>query len=712
MAEQLDIIPILVVADSQNKAEMLNGLLRSQGLAVQPVWTEHAEDWEQHATRPEIVFYFADTPRPDLATVVRSAEKISRPVVVIAGAAAAPGTAAEALSTGAAAWVPTDDAPLLAATVRRERGRHAVLERLQRAEQELAQNRQRLQRLLASSQDALAYLQEGVIVEANPAWADRFGYATPDALAGLPVMDLFSADHQRELKQALKRAAKTPGRGSESYSLTALGKAGNTFQAEVEIASVEVDGGRQQQLVIRGATGTGNNLGLELQEIEEENRQLQQSLRATRQMEPDSRLLWPATFTPVAAERVTRPLAGSTRAIVVIRPAEEDQTVATFGPLGMAEAGARLAQAVSPLLDEQDLATRIDDLTLVALINRADEDTVVKWARQLVAALGEHVFEASARSSHIGFAAGYATVDRIRRLDALIRQAEQAARGAPGAVTRARATAVTGAEADQDTDDTGWAAVIREAFDEHRFAVALRPIEDLSRGAKLYEATPRLLDRDGKEILPDAFLEPAERLELIDPLQRRLVGHAFLALVRMLRAGEQARIVVQLRAAVMTDNKLGDFLRSIVQRTHARLPGKSLILELSLREAGQRIRDTREFAASAEMLNCGLGMRDYVPGDAADKLLEHLSIDTLRLSPKLLPHLQEDDALAERVRAAAAKMAEKGDRLIASGVSDANMMALLYNLGIGTVEGPAIGEPEIFSPASTERPVLDGVDAD
>lgn len=706
MSETLDIIPILVVADSQNKAEMLNGLLRGEGLAVHPVWTAGVADWEAHAKTPDAVFYFADVTEPTLEEVVSAAQGIATPVIVIAGGAAKV-QAAEALNAGAAAWVPADNAPLLAASLRRERRYRSMFARLKAAEEEMEHGRQRLRALVAGSQDALAYVHEGVIVEGNPAWTERFGYPQPDALTGLPIMDLFAAGSQGALKEALKSAAKRGAR-VDPCKLTALKAGGGEFEADVEIASVEIEGERQLQLLIHGAGEAHSEIGLQFEELEARNRELEEELHRLQQAEGGSRLLWPGTFSPVAAERVTRPLAGSVRAVVVLRPANHDEAAATFGPLGMAEAGAGIATTVSPLLEDDDIATRVDGLTLVALVNRPDEAGVQDWAQSLVKALGEHIFEANNRSSHIGFTAGYATVDRVRRLDALTRQALDAASGSAGSVNRSQAGASSAAT---ETDDAGWAAMIQEALDERRFAIALRPIEDLSQGAKLYEATPRLLDREGKEIAPTAFLAAAERLDLINPIQRRLLGHVFIAVLRLLKAGDEARLITPLSAAAMADKALSNLLLSLVQRTRARLPAKSLILELSLEEAGSRLREAEEFAAAAAKLNCGLGLREYVPGETANKLLEHLSLDTLRLSPAVVARLASDEATAERVRTLAKTLGEKKCRVIASGVADANMMALLYNLGIGTIEGPAIGEPELFSPIATETSVLKEFDA-
>ncbi|MGH8271817.1 MAG: hypothetical protein ACRESG_05755, partial [Gammaproteobacteria bacterium] len=56
-------------------------------------------------------------------------------------------------------------------------------------------------------------------------------------------------------------------------------------------------------------------------------------------------------------------------------------------------------------------------------------------------------------------------------------------------------------------------------------------------------------------------------------------------------------------------------------------------------------------------------------------------------------------------------MGERDIRVIATGVGDSNMMATLYNLGIGTVQGPVIGEAEFFAAAKDAHPLLSELEA-
>lgn len=683
---------------------MLNGLLRGEGLAVHPVWVDSTENWGGQKSLPELVFYFEDTQEPALGEVVAAAEKLAAAVIVVS-AHHDPAQAAEALAAGAAAQVSLADTALLAAIAQRERRNRREHASVKALKHQLNQTRQQLRSLMSGGQQGVAYAQEGVIANANPSWAERFGYADPDDLIGLPVMDLFAESDQEKLKGLLRSISR--GKSIQNPNeLHGRNAGGDTFGVEVSLSSIEVDGEPQIQFTIAGeesGEAAGSAALKQIDKLEVENKLLQTKLQSLEQREPDSRFLWPVIFAPIAAERVNRPLAGSVRALIAFRPAEADKALSTFGPVGMAEAGSGIASLLSPLLEENDLATRLDGMTVLVVINRADEDQIHAWTEQVLQTLGEHVFETSSRSSILGFAAGIAPIDRVRRLEQLTHQAIKAATGETNSITRVQSSNVI---TTADTDDSGWSAMLTEALEEHRFAIALRPIEDLADANKLYEATARLLDREGKEILPEAFMEPAIRLDLAQPVERWLIGHAFATLLRLLQSSETTRVIVPLSPAIMKDQSVGDFLLGLVKKTNARLPVKSLIFELSIEDALQHVADVEAFAQRVQGLHCGFGLRHYKPADNSVKLLQRLPLDAIRLAPSCVAKLGADEKMNERITQLMQMLDGTECRLIASGVNDANLMAQLYNLGISTVEGSAIGESEIFN---SNNPMFEGI---
>ena len=57
--------------------------------------------------------------------------------------------------------------------------------------------RRQLETALDRSDDAIAQVQEGIVVQANASWLKLFGHGEAGALVGQPVMDLFTARNPR-----------------------------------------------------------------------------------------------------------------------------------------------------------------------------------------------------------------------------------------------------------------------------------------------------------------------------------------------------------------------------------------------------------------------------------------------------------------------------------------------------------------------------------
>ncbi len=63
--------------------------------------------------------------------------------------------------------------------------------------------RKQLETVLTRSNDAIAQVQEGILVEANRSWLDLIGAVDADAVVGQPVMDFFEEANHAALKGAL-----------------------------------------------------------------------------------------------------------------------------------------------------------------------------------------------------------------------------------------------------------------------------------------------------------------------------------------------------------------------------------------------------------------------------------------------------------------------------------------------------------------------------
>lgn len=279
------------------------------------------------------------------------------------------------------------------------------------------------------------------------------------------------------------------------------------------------------------------------------------------------------------------------------------------------------------------------------------------------------------------------------RSDVFVQQASPVAERAADV---ARAYRTEPAPASVEKAEEAWDVLIPEALQERRFAIALRPIEELACGSKLYEAMPRLLDCDGHEIEAEAFYGPASQLGLVDNIERRLVGYAFLAQLRLQHEGESAWMLIPLSASALDDQNLFALLRSLASHPGARLAMDSLVIEFDQRDIEDRIKDVERMARELGRFGCNLGIRGFTATRAAEQLLDRLHVATVRLAPDILERIEANEGLRTSLQIVTQRCAKTGVVAIASAVPNAEAMAMLYNLGVGAVEGPAIGLPRLY----------------
>jgi hypothetical protein len=139
---------------------------------------------------------------------------------------------------------------------------------------------------MTGSADAIAHVQEGIIVDANPAWLDLFGLKDTAAVQSQPLMDYFGSHSHAALKGAL--VAALHGRWSDhSLKVDALQPGGRSLPLEIELEGFEFDGEPAVRLKI----------ATQRRDMESLAQQLEQATR----LDAPTGLLHRAAFLEVAA---------------------------------------------------------------------------------------------------------------------------------------------------------------------------------------------------------------------------------------------------------------------------------------------------------------------------------------------------------------------------------------------------------------------------
>src|ERR1700743_3481350 len=197
---------MIVMTRSQDHVEAINSTLRKAGHPVHCTWLPDARDLGDALTQlnPEMLIAFVDEVGVDLASLIKVKQQSAPGMPVLVMRDQVDETViADAMRLGAQDVVTLANRSRLQSVASRELRAYRLERALSTTLPSAREYREQLAHFLEGSADAITHVQEGIIVDANRAWIELFGYSENDALTGTPLMDLFEQETHPALKGAL-----------------------------------------------------------------------------------------------------------------------------------------------------------------------------------------------------------------------------------------------------------------------------------------------------------------------------------------------------------------------------------------------------------------------------------------------------------------------------------------------------------------------------
>ena len=150
-----------------------------------------------------------------------------------------PSEIVEGLRLGAADVIPTDEDQHLLLSISRTLYDLKQRRRLRLSHRRYADAEARCDRLLGSSEDAIAIVQEGTYLFANESYSQLFGYFNDESMLCLPVIDNISPEDRPQLKKFLKLIEADDVINTETLRFT--GMTNNEIPLPIEVRVAKVD---------------------------------------------------------------------------------------------------------------------------------------------------------------------------------------------------------------------------------------------------------------------------------------------------------------------------------------------------------------------------------------------------------------------------------------------------------------------------------------
>lgn len=674
MTEQ-NAVPLIVLSPARDPVETINSILRRAGHAVHCTWIPALGDLPDALPQinPELLIAVPGA-EEHLKSVIDVRNQVAPTVpVVLVAETVDEGVIADAMTVGARDVVSLANPVRLAAVMARELRAYRLQRALNSTLKSAHDARNQLESVLQRSNDAIVQVQEGIVIEANPAWLELFG--VKDSLIGQPVMDLFDEATQPALKGAL--AACLQGRWNDhALKATAVLPQGKTMPVEVVLALGDHEGEPSVRLVVPAKARDEQKLVEELSHAVHSDhttgflhrRELMDALHA----------------------RLATASHGGKRCLALIKLDKFAAVERDVGATASEDVLMGFASLLKETLYPNEIVGRFGGVRFLALLERGNDNDIQAWGKQLLGRVQKHLVRIKDQTVAVTCTVGLSTVPpSAPKLDAIVADAIDAC---SKGVSQGGNQVLTSGKADVENRvqsyDQVWVRHIKAALMENRFRLAQQPVASLQGDdPQMWDVFVRMVDPQGKEVLPAEFMAAAERNDLLKNIDRWVVGAA-------LSFAAQRRpqcLFVRLSKDTARDATFVEWLDGHIRTTRAE-PGR-LCFQVT-EEIAAAFPQVRSLAAGLRQRGFRFALEGFGSGRDSQGLLESVPLDFVKIDGALVQGLARDSQLQQRVRSLAESASKRAIRTIAERVEDANTMAVLWQVGVQFIQGYFVNAPE------------------
>ena len=670
---------MIVVTRHQDHSEAINKALRNAGHPVHVSWLADADSLGEALTEsaPEMLMIFADEGVIDAAAAIEFRNRFASDVpVLLVHEAVDEAKIAAAIGLGAQDAVTLDNLYRLQQVVSREIKTHRLKRALTGTMSSARDYQRQLTDFVQRATDAIVTVQEGIVVEVNRSWLDLFGLEDPDAQVGTPLMDLFAADSQAALKGALVACLQGRWDGHELKARVALPN-DEEMPIELLLARGEFEG----EPCVRFTVATGAR---DLADME--NR-----LADAVQRDPATGFLYRSYFIERLEDRLAKALKGGVRYLAYVEPDRYEAILSEAGVLTGEDLLVEFAQQLRELLQPQDLAGRFAGNGFMVLLERGNAADAEAWAEHVVQRISMHAFQVGSKSLTTTCTVGMGAVP------ASLSDPDGPATDAFNANRRGRELGGNRVYSLEHTEtmmrlkvgDKLWVKRIKSALMENRLRLVQQPIASLQgEDLGMFDVLVRMIDENGREVLPSEFIPVAERNDLAKNIDRWVIG----ASMRFCAARKPGGLFVRLSRDSLADASLVGWLG--LQLKSVAVEPRRMVLQVREDIAAQHVKEASALQEKLAAMKFRFAIEGYGSSRDAENMLGHLKPNFVKINGALMQGLITDTGKQKRVKELVARARAGGAITIAERVEDANTMAVLWQLGVEHIQGYFVNAPE------------------
>lgn len=662
---------LLVLAATEDAALRIERHLRNAGHPLRTAWIASVEELNDalRNSAPDVLLCEADLTSAPFAQVVERCRKLQPEIPLLQlNADVSATTIAAAIAAGAQDCVSlADTAHLrhLEHVVLREVISHDHLRALQRARERLAELESRQRYITEGTADAIARIQEGIVVEVNSAFAKLLGKQDASELAGQLLFDLIVPEQRSRIKQCLRTVLKNKHDGKPVAMTLDAGNGPARIHAKLMLGSL--DGEASIEMLVSGGGGGGGASGA-------------------------------ATSTSAYASHndFTTAMRQSTdtdelRAALM---AKLDGYAALEDRVGIIDAQAMcqlVGKDIRSHLDTGETLTQISSDELALLTHRADISAVEAFAETLRAGIGRQVFSTAQHEAHLTVSIAVYPLGQSDTADEALHQlATQVRKLSAAGGDRLAVLGTTGRDKMAERDAQRIVASVRSALKDGRMRLAYQAISEFDTTASTrFDVLLRMIDESHATLSAGEFLAQAQQAGLMPVIDRWVVTRVTELLTK--HAGRQSLFTKLSEDTIAEPDAFLKWLERLLKQ--ASIKRESLVFQIHQTVVQRHVRTSTQLCKALHNMGFPICVERFGAEATALKLLDYIPATYVKLHPDYMNNFQ-DRATKTRLQELLTACQGRRVQTIVSYVEDARTVAAVWQMGANFVQGFGVQEPD------------------
>ncbi len=676
MTSEISPLHLILIEPSSNDAETITKTLRNQGYAVRANQVLDEDNLIQLLEKQswDMCIYRALTEGLSLERIMALIEEYGRDIpTLVVTEEHDENTIIKAMQLGLKDAVPFSSQERLYLIIKRELDNLQQRKLRKATDSQLKEAEKRCNLLLDSSQDAIAYIHDGMHVYANQTYVELFEYEDPDELLCMPVMDMIGTDNPEGFKAFLRQYSKQPS--NNEFACHGTKSDGETFEIILTLSNASYDNEHCTQLLIRRSSDSA--------ELEAKVREL------------SSRDVLTGLFNHTYFQEQLNDLinnnneTGQSGHLLFLSIDQFSEIEKKYSFTSRDDISRDVAEWLRDQTNDSEMLCRYGNNSFMLFMEEVEPDKAKSFATHLCVSVREQLFEIEGKTERITFSIGLCPVGE-HAVDAktVITQAHSACQR----VTNGDGIKVYSKVIDEgNAENAEMLEKLYDAIEAGKMHLLFQPIAKLHGEERpLYQALLRMTSEDGEHVGPNAMFPVAQVAGLAAKMDRWVIMKAIKTLMTHSKS-PQPNLFVNLSSSSILEDSL---LRYIVDvKKAAKISRSSLIFQITANDAQTYLKRVIALNNGFKKIQVSLAITQVKNIPEHLSLIEQLKPLFVFADGDITQHLGKDEAAMTNLTEICNVAEKYKSHSVVPKVEDASKLAALWPLGVQYIQGYYLQPP-------------------